>query len=371
MRVGIDAHALGSHLGGNETYTRNLIRALAQANSEDDYTLFLTEQGRAARIAGAEGLRRVVVRPHTPLVRIPVSLPLALAREKIDVVHVQYIAPPLCPARVAVTVHDLAYEHYPQFFTRQETRRLKALVPLTIRRAAMVLTVSEFCKQDIVRRYCVPPEKVVVTYNAPDPMFRPIRDEARLAAVRARYATCERFILAVGNLQPRKNLRTLIDAYVRLRKADATRHKLVLVGKKAWLYDDIFAAAHASGYAEEIVFTGYVPDDDLVALYNAAGLFVFPSIFEGFGLPPLEAMACGTPVIAANTSALPEVLGDAALLVAPLDAAALSRAIVSALYEADLRATLTTRGLLRASGFSWQDAAYRAIRSYRAAAGER
>src|SRR5262249_46040452 len=135
-------------------------------------------------IAGAERMHRVVVRPHNPVVRIPVSFPLALARERIDVVHVQYVAPPLCPARIVVSVHDLAYEHYPQFFSRAEVARFRALVPWTIRRAAAVLTLSEFSKRDIVQRYCVPPQKVVVAPCAADPMFRPLHDQARLAAVR-------------------------------------------------------------------------------------------------------------------------------------------------------------------------------------------
>ena len=181
--------------------------------------------------------------------------------------------------------------------------------------------------------------------------------------MRERYGTGERFILCVGNLQPRKNLHTLIDAYVRLRRADATRHKLVLVGKKAWLYDDIFAAARASGYAEEIVFTGYVPDDDLVALYNAADLFVYPSIFEGFGLPPLEAMACGTPVIASNTSSLPEVLGDAALIVDPLDLERLACTMLTVLQDTELCAGLSVRGRKRTDAFSWQATARAIVES--------
>jgi glycosyltransferase involved in cell wall biosynthesis len=366
-RVGIDAHALGSGLGGNETYIRNVIRALVTVDPDGAYTLFLSPPPPQGPIAGAERMGRVMVRPHTPLVRIPVSFPLALARERIDVVHVQYVAPPLCPARIVVSVHDLAYEHYPQFFSRAEVARFRALVPWTIRRAAAVLTLSEFSRQDIVRRYGVPPEKVVVAPCAADPMFRPLHDEARLADVRARYGTGERFILCVGNLQPRKNLRTLIDAYVRLRRADATRHKLVLVGRKAWLYDDIFAVARASGYAGELVFTGYVPDEDLVALDNAADLFVYPSLFEGFGLPPLEAMACGTPVVTAQGSSFPEVVGDAALTVDPLDAEALAGAIATMLRDAGLRARFSARGLQRAATFSWEASA-RAIAAIYAAA---
>src|SRR5439155_15044463 len=188
-RVGIDAHALGSRLGGNETYIRNVIRALATVDPHGDYTLFLSPPLPEGPIAGAERMRRVMVRPRTPLVRIPVSFPLALARERIDVVHVQYVAPMLCPARIVVSVHDLAYEHYPECFSHAEVARFRALVPWTIRRAAAVLTLSEFSRRDIVRRYGVPPEKVVVAPCAAGPLFRPLHDAARLADVRERYGT--------------------------------------------------------------------------------------------------------------------------------------------------------------------------------------
>ncbi len=370
IKVGIDAHALGSRLGGNETYIRNVIRALGEVDPGGDYTLFLSPPGPHTPeepIAGAERMRRVVVRPRNPLVRIPVTFPLALARERIDVVHVQYVAPPVCPARVVVSVHDIAYERYPHFFTPGEVARFRALAPLTIRRAAAVLTLSEYSKRDIVRRYNVPPEKITVTYLAADPMFRPIHDEGRLAAARETYGTGEKYILCVGNLQPRKNLGTLIEAYVKLRRADATRHKLVLVGKRAWLHDDIFAAARASGYADDLVFTGYVPDEDLVALYNAADLFVYPSIFEGFGLPPLEAMACGTPVVCSNTSSFPEVVGDAALTVDPLDPEALAHAIIALLGYPDMREQLSDRGLRQSALFSWEATAHINVEAYRKA----
>jgi len=369
MRVGIDAHALGSRLGGNETYIRNIIHALGEIDPGGDYALFLSPHASPGSdvIAGTERMRRVVVRPHNPLVRIPLTFPLALARERIDVVHVQYVAPPVCPARVVVSVHDIAYERYPQFFTPSEVTRMRALVPLTVRRAAAVLTLSDYSKRDIVRRYGVPPERVTVTHLAADPMFQPIHDEGRLAAVRERYGTGEQFILSVGNLQPRKNIKTLIEAYVRLRRAGATRHKLVLVGKRAWRHDDIFAAARDSGYADELVFTDYVPDADLVALYNAADLFVYPSIFEGFGLPPLEAMACGTPVVCSNTSSFPEVVGDAALTVAPLDVDGLAEAMSQALRNAALRARLSVLGPRQAALFSWERTARITLDTYRSA----
>ncbi len=357
MRIGIDALAAASQAGGDATYIRNVIRGLSIIDPDGDYTLFSTMFPPEVLIPHTERMRRTTVWCPTLSLYTPISLPLSLARERIDVAHVQYVASPLCPTRVVVSVHDIAYERYPHFFIPSTVAKFRLLVPLTVRRAAAVLTLSEFSKHDIVRRYSVPSEKVVVAPCAADPMYQPLRDPARLAAICDKYGTGERFILCVGNLQPRKNLKTLITAYVRLRRAGTMRHKLVLVGREAWLHEDIFAAARDSGYAEELVFTGYVPDEDLVALYNAAELFVYPSLFEGFGLPPLEAMACGTPVVTGNTSALPETVGDAALTVDPYDAEALAGAMARVLGDAVLRADLSARGLERAAAFSWADTA--------------
>jgi glycosyltransferase involved in cell wall biosynthesis len=367
MRVGIDARVLGSQTGGDETYLRNVIRALATADPGGDHALFLAAAHADEQITGAERMRRIAVAPHGRLPN-PLAMPLALARARIDVAHATYMAPWPYPVRLVVSVHDIAYERYPQWFTPAMVSTLRRFVPLTIRRSRVVLTLSEFCRADIVRRYRVAPQKVVVAPCAADPLFAPLPDVAHLAAVRARYATGARFILCVGNLQPRKNLQTLIAAYVRLRQADATRHRLVLVGKAAWLYDPIFAAARASGYGAELIFTGYVPQEDLVALYNAADLFVYPSLFEGFGLPPLEALACGTPVIAANTAALPEVVGEAGVLVDPREVDGLAGAMARVLGDGVLRARLRVQGPQRAARFSWDATARTIVDAYRRAA---
>jgi glycosyltransferase involved in cell wall biosynthesis len=363
MKVAIDAQALGSQTGGDETYMRNLTRALAGVSPGDEYVLLLDQPLPKDRFAGIEQMHHIVLRQKL-FRRIPVSIPLAVAHEGVDVLHAQYVGPPLCTAPVVVSIHDISFERYPQFFTQEHLRHLRILVPPAARRAAAVLTLSEFSRQDIVRRYCVPPERVIVTPCAADPLFRHVQDQARLAAIRTRYGTGDRFILCVSNLQPRKNLRTLITAYGRLRRAGAISHKLVLVGRKGWLYDDTFALARASGYADELIFTGYVPDEDLVALYNAADLFVYPSIFEGFGLPALEAMACGTPVITSNTSALPETVGDAALMVDPLDVEALAGVIATVLRDEDLRTRLRAQGIERAAAFSWEATARIILKVY-------
>jgi len=365
MKVAIDAQALGTQGGGDETYIRNVIRGLATVDPTGDYTLYLARPLPNLNIPGTEHMSRVVV-PHKLFRRTPISIPLRAARDHIDVIHAQYAGPPFATVPFVVSIHDISYERYPQWFTRADLLHMRAFVSWTSRRAAAVLTLSEYSKSDIVRRYCVPPERVVVVPCAADPVFRPLPyDAERLMKVRKRYGTEERFILCVGNLQPRKNLVTLIRAYVRLRQAGATRHKLVLVGRKGWLYDDIFAAARDSGYADELVFTDYVPDEDLTALYNTADLFVYPSLFEGFGIPPLEAMACGTPVITSNTSALPEVVGDAAIMVDPLDVDALARAMQNVLDDSELSARLSESGLRRASMFSWEDSARTILGVYR------
>ncbi len=368
MKIGINVQALGTQVGGDETYIRNIVRGLARIDRDGDYTLFFTPPVASETPPLDVGhMRRVLVQPRNPLVRLPLTFPLMLARERIDVVHVQYVAPPLCPSRVVVSVHDIAYERYPHFFPPSVVAQFRVCVPLAVRQSAAVLTLSEFSRRDIVRRYGVSEDKVVVAPCAADPSFQPIHDRERLAMVRARYRTGEAYILCVGNLQPRKNLKTLIDAYVRLRRGDVTRHRLVLVGRQTWLHDDIFAAARASGCADDLVFTGYVPQHDLVALYNAADLFVYPSIFEGFGLPPLEAMACGTPVVTSNTSALPETVGDAALTVDPLDADALARAMATVLSDDAVRARFAALGLRRARAFSWDTTARIVLGVYRAA----
>ncbi len=368
MKVGIEASQVINQ-GGLGSYIRSLVRGLASIDAQGDYTLFFSPTLPTTPLAGSECMRRVVVPTGNALARYFATLPLALARERIDVIHVQYAAPPLCPARIVVTIHDLIHERHPEFYPHDMVVKYRAIVPLTIRNAAVVLTISEYSKQDIVRRYRVMPEKVVVAPRTASPAFGRIHDQARLAAVRERYGGGEHFILSVGNIEQRKNLKTLIAAYVRLRQAEATSDKLVLVGSKGWLHDDVFAAARTSGYVDQLVFTERVPEDDLAALYNAADLFVYPSLFEGFGLPPLEAMTCGTPVVCSNTSSLPEVVGDAALMVDPLDVDGLAETMSRVLRDAALRARLSAQGLERATFFSREREARITLDAYRHAMG--
>lgn len=364
ITIGIDALSLGNPKDGSQTYVRNLIRELGRLDTTNDYALLLPPSLETAAVPGGERMRRVIVGKRTSRLRLPFATSRAVARAGLDLLHVQFAAPLYCPPRIVVTVHDIMYEHYPQFFNPSDLRQLRLRVPLTLRRAAAVLTGSEFCKRDISRRYNVPADKIVVAPYAADPMFQPIEDAARLDEVRARYATGPRYILFVGVLKPNKNVKTLVEAYVRLRQAGRVRHRLVLVGQQELLYGEMFARAREAGLAGDLVFTGRVSDQDLVALYNAAELFVQPSLFEGFGLPSLEAMACGTPVVTSNTAAIPEVVGDAALTVDPLDVEALAGAIATVLDDDDVRRRMAARSIERAAMFSWEAAARAALGVY-------
>ena len=359
MRIAIDAHAVGGHLTGNETYIRNLIRYLAKEDSNNQYTLFYTEPDAAAQLmetgANFESKR---LWPANPLVRISLGMPLALRKCQADLVHVQYVSTLVGGPPVVVTVHDLSYEHHPEFFTKSEALRLKATVRLTLRRASHVFTVSEFSKKDIVDFYGIPEERISVTYDAVDPEFKKELPGKFIGEVCSSFAGASKFILTVGNLQPRKNLVRLIRAYTRLRDCRPDiKHKLVIVGKQAWLYEPTLDCVRKNKWKEDIILTGYISNETLHALYAGADVFVYPSIFEGFGLPPLEAMASGTPVIASNRSALPEVVGKAGILIDPYDIEAMAATMASLILDSNIHKWYSEKGPAQAERFRWEDCA--------------
>ena len=372
MHIGIDAHAIGARQGGNETYIKNLIKALAELDGENRYTLYLAN-AEAAASWRSDFTRRFgnfevrLLPPPTPLIRVPVALAFDLRFRPVDVLHVQFTAPPFCPVPVIATIHDLAFEHLPETFTRRGSLQLKITVRRTAKKAARVATVSEYSRQDLIRTYRLPPEKVVVTHNGIEPHFTPqprSADEAE--SLRRRLGIGRDFILAVGSLQPRKNLIRLMRAYSKLRSEQASfHHQLVIVGRQLWLADGIFEEVQRQPWAQDVILTGYVADEDLPALYRAATAFVYPSLFEGFGLPPVEAMACGTPVVTSNTSSLPEVVGEAAVLVDPYDEQDLIRALLKIVNDHSLRAQLRERGLAQAQKFTWRAAAEKTLELYR------
>ena len=330
MRIAIDAHSVGARLGGNETYAINLIEALAEIDQTNLYTLYVTKRDAIERFANRwPNFTVKQTLPHTPLVRIPLTLSRELRRNPVDVLHVQYTAPPLAPCPIVTTIHDLAFEHLPETFNRRSWMQLRLTVRRTARKAAQIITVSEFSRQDICNRYRIPSERITVTPEAASEKFFQVTDGNELKTVRENYGIERAYIFSLCSIQPRKNLIRLIEAYSLLRKslADIKLPQLVLAGQRGWLESETFRAAQRESMRGDIVFTGYVADKHLNALYSGATCFVYPSYFEGFGLPILEAMKCGTPVIAGNRTSIPEVAGEAALLFDPFDTNSLVAAL--------------------------------------------
>jgi len=372
LRIAIDAHSVGTGLGGNESYATNLIEALAEIDQENRYSLYVTRREAVERFSNRWPNFDVrATLPHTPLIRIPLILSAELRRSPVDVLHVQFTAPPFSPCPVVVSIHDLSFEHLPQTFKWRSRKQLRITVRRSAREASQVIALSEQARKDIISTYCIAPEKVTAIPLAAAAHFRPIRNDEELQRVRQTYGIEGEYILSVGAIQPRKNLSRLVAAYSRLRRAtpEGNLPKLVLAGKCAWLYEETLRTIKELQVSDSVILTGYVPESDLPVLYSGALCFVYPSYFEGFGLPPLEAMKCGVPVIVGNRTSLPEVVGDAAILVDPFDADAIAGAMDKLISDSNFRAELAARGLARAKLFDWRETARQTLTVYQRAAG--
>ncbi len=367
MRIAIDAHSVGAKLAGNESYATNLIEALARVDSVNEYTLYVTTAEARARFSQRwPNFRIQTTLPHTPLIRIPLTLATELRKRPVDVLHVQFTAPPFSPCPVVVSVHDLSFEHLPQTFNRRSRTQLRLTVRHSVRRAARILTLSEHTRRDMIETYGTSPERITAIPLAAPSYFGRVREERELQRVRHIYGIEGDYILCVSSIQPRKNLPRLVRAYESLRnkRGPGKLPKLVLVGKCAWLYDETLRSIEEGRMKDSVILTGYVPQSDLPALYSGSICFVYPSYFEGFGLPPLEAMKCGAPVIAGNRTSLPEVVGDAGILVDPYDVNAIAAAIERLIDDPDYRQQLRVKGLARSSVFDWNETARRTLDVY-------
>lgn len=363
MRVAFDAHVVGERESGNETYALNLLRSLVANPGGDTYQVLTPHPDRLRAVVELPPSAEVVqVRPAASLLRIPFGIPNAVRRHRSEVLHVSYVAPPLVACPTVVTVHDLSFVAYPRSLSRRARFMLTALVPLSVRRAARVIAVSRFTRDDLVRRYRVPEGKISVVYEAAGPAFR-VLDDAGSRPLPA--GVIEPFVLAVGNLEPRKNLARLIEAFAAVAREPGVSAKLVLVGKAKGQEDALARLVEKHGLRDRVIFTGFVAEEQLVVLYNRAAVFVYPSLYEGFGLPPLEAMACGCPVIASSVTAMPEVLGDAALLFDPTSTTVLTDAILGVLGAEERARDLRSRGLRQVARYSWAKAADQTRAVYR------
>jgi glycosyltransferase involved in cell wall biosynthesis len=375
MRFSVDAHAIGQHLTGNETYIRNLLNCFDVLDRDADFVTYIAREEAVADVPSRFEKKRVSV---NPFVRLGYDLPRRVAEDRPDLLHVQYTAPLRCAAPVVVSVHDVSFLEHPEYFTWFRAMQLRLTVRRTIRAAACVLTPSEFSKVRILDAYQLPEEKVVVLPNGVSSVFRPVAREAaqkslRLASRKAAGAPAvvpAPFILTVGDLQPRKNHLGLIRAFEDLICAHPQLpHHLLAVGKETWYAPTVLAAAKKSQFADRIHFTGFVEDEELRRLYGACDLFVYPSFYEGFGLPILEAMACGRAVACSNTSAMPEVADSAALLFDPASQRDLVFAMRDLLLNPELRQRMERLGVQRAAMFSWSNSAAKTLDVYYSVAG--
>jgi len=363
MRIAIDAHAIGRRLTGNEVYVRSLLNALAAQSRHCEILAYVSEAPACAFVPAPIQTRRVSA---NPFLRLGFDLASRVRQDCPDILHVQYTAPAGCPVPVVTTVHDVSYLEHPEYFTRGRAWQLRLTVGRTVRRAATILTGTDVARRAILKVYPgLDERRVVVVPLAASPEFRPISRDAATAAVRARYAIRGPYILSVGDLQPRKNHIGLIRAFARLANAyPQLKHRLILVGNPTWFSGRVHEAARASGVADRIEFLGFVPDTDLLHLYNACDCFAFPSFYEGFGLPALEAMACGRAVVCSEASALPEVVDGAAILFDPYAIDEVARAMADVLLDAELRARMERLGIQRAAHFNWQKTAQKTLEAY-------
>jgi glycosyltransferase involved in cell wall biosynthesis len=374
MRIGIDYTAAVRQIAGIGRYTRGLVNALAKIDRINEYVLF-TAGGKSSEEWPANFKCRSV--PLSDRIfaivwhrlRLPIWVEAFIGR--VDVFHSpDFLIPPVRKAKTIVTVHDLSFIRLPECADANLRIYLEKAVPRSVERADLVLADSENTKDDLVELLGVPRSKVKVIYPGVDERFRPLKDELALNDVRKRYELPSRFILSLGTLEPRKNLTRLIEAFSLLSLLSPfpfpfSPLSLVIAGGKGWLYEDIFRKVEELGLGERVVFTGFVSDADLPVIYNLAELFVFPSLYEGFGLPVLEAMACGTPVVTSNSSSLPEVVGEAGLMVDPMDVEGLAEAMWRALSDHPLRERMIRSGMRRARGFTWEKSAEELLSLYK------
>ena len=350
----------GAILLGTKLYVRSLLSAFAAQARDCEFVAYVSSETARELVPEGIATRRVAA---NPFLRLGLDLSLQLRRDHPNLVHVQYTAPLACPAPVVVSVHDVSFVEHPEYFTGGRAWQLRKTVGRTVRAAARVLTGCDFSKQQILKAYPELDERrVVVAPYAPASVFRPVSRDAARAEALDRFSLSGPFILSVGDLQPRKNQIRLITAFERLVRAHPRlQHTLALAGKDTWFSSRVREAARRSGVADRIRFLGFVSDPELLQLYNACELFVFPSLYEGFGLPALEAMACGRAVVCSSASALPEVVDGAAILFDPERPDEIARALADVLLDAELRGRMERLGLRRAALFSWQETARRTL----------
>lgn len=371
MRIGIFILMAGREAGGPEIYEVELLRALARLNHHDEFFIYC----HGAEAIPAIGIEQAnftyrVLRPRIRALSMTVTLPVLLQADRVDLMHATFTPPPLVTKPLVFTMHCVSNFERPEFYSRTAAWRLNTLQRIGINKARVVLCVSQTLREEVHVKFGLPYDRMLVSYNGVGPQFKPRDRNAARALIAARLGIDYRFILYVGKIQARKNLVRLIEAYARYRQQCADPAKLLLVGHRNAAGEDLDAAIERCGVRGNVIEYGYMAhpaantESLLPVLYNAAEIFVFPSLWEGFGIPIVEAMASGVPVICSNVTCLPEVAGDAALIVDPLSSEDLAAAMLKVAATPALRADLAQRGIERARIFDWDTCASSTMAAY-------
>jgi glycosyltransferase involved in cell wall biosynthesis len=373
MKIGIDIRPLGflNDVAGLYQYTFNLVSNLLAIDSHDEYALLSTIRG----FCGDESI------PDTVLRRFPgrlskflletLTAPLELVMGRADLFHGPcFFVPRSLRSKLVVTIHDVMPFRHPEYLKAEWADSTKKSIHASIKRADCIIAVSRFTKCEIVELLQVPDDRIRVIYNGISPIFRPVRDQTKVEHIKTRYGVRGPYFLFVGTIEPKKNITTLICAWAALRASTRYQYPLVLVGKKGWYFEELQKEIQYRSDRKDIIFTDSITNDDLLYLYSGAEAFVMPSLFEGFGIPLIEAMACGTPVVTSNRTSLPEIAGDSALVVDPLDVRDIAGAMHMIVSDPSLRARLVQKGLERAKEFSWENTARETLNLYRELGGK-
>ncbi|MBE9473255.1 MAG: glycosyltransferase family 4 protein [Chloroflexi bacterium] len=368
MRIGIDATALPPQPVGAGNYIIQLIRALAGINANDEYVIFAQQRGHALiSLPENESFEWIILEDRNPGSRLiweQTLFPRLIRKSGVDLLHsLHYTRPVRLPCASVVTFHDMTFFLYPELHTRAKRLFFPLAIRASARQADALTAISESTRQDAIRVLGISPEKITATQLGVDPAFRPINDTAAMRKIAEKYDLPDRFILYVGLIEPRKNLPMLINAYKCLIDG-GENYKLVLVGRYGWMYEDLLRQINNLDLGGMVHFTGYVSQEDLPLVYNLSSLFVYPTIYEGFGLPALEAMACGVPVITTDVSSLPEIVGEAGMLVPVNNVEALYGAMIEVLGDEDLCREMINKGIQRAAKFTWEQTAKLTLQVY-------
>jgi len=363
MRIAIDAHVAGTQHAGVVTVIENLIEALASLDRANQYTIYLTEKNAISRYANRWPNFEVRhFRARSRYFRFFYGFPQQLRKYPADILLCQFNAPPSVRCKVVAIIHDLSFIRVPETFPIKMRMQMQIMTRRTSMIASHIIAPSEYSRRDIINAYNVPENRVTRVPLAPPDWFEPVKNEGVLDDIKRKYALPNEYILGLGSIQPRKNLARLIEAYASLVKRGIEIPKLVLAGKLAWLSEATVQSAAFHDVVDRVIFTGHISEEDLPALYSGAKCFVYPSYFEGFGLPPLEAMRCGTPVITGNLTSLPEVVGVAALMVDPFEVTSIAKGLERVVSDTDLRESMRQKGAEQAAKFSWERTAGMTLR---------